>query len=369
MTDVSILIPYAYPHRHLVKYAVASAIRQTVPCAIYTMLDTERRGPGWVRNRLLAKVDTKYTLFLDADDWLEPTCVEDCLNAIQPGHYVYVDWFAEDKHRPATEKAWCGPDTWHVITALIETAHIRAVGGFDQTLPALEDTDFWLKMVTNRFCGIRVPKPLMHYSDRGVRSQPIHKSGRDRDLKDLIIRRYGGKMGCCGEENIIDNSIPVGEPQPGDVEAMALWHGNHIEHGRATGRTYPRMSWPRITWVDPHDIQKSPNLWKAIEKPIEPAHNGNGHTPEPDMKYEGVEGLADALMDAGILEVPIEAYPKPELPLIADEPGNGADGIVAAPLNEPGRLSPAIPLFTPELHDIVPDYRKLVALGKALYAD
>jgi hypothetical protein len=259
-------------------------------------------------------------------------------------------------------KAWCGLETWHVITALIETAHIRAVGGFDQTLPALEDTDFWLKMVTSRYCGIRVPKPLMHYSDRGIRSRPVHKSGRDRYLKDLIIRRYGGKMGCCGAENIIDNSIPVGEAQSGDVEAMALWHGNHVEHGKATGRTYPRMSWPRITWVDPRDIQKSPNLWKPIEKPIEPAHNGDDHTPEPAMKYEGAEGFADALMDAGIIDVPVEEYapdvePYEEQTIITE----------AAPVDGRDMITPEIKLFTPELHDIAPDYAKLVKLGKALY--
>lgn len=365
MSDVTVLIPYAYPHRHLVKYAVASVVRQTVPCKILTMMDTERRGPGWVRNRLLNRVDTKYTLFLDADDWLEPTCVEECLNAIQPGKYVYMDWFADDKPRPAMDKAWCGPDTWHVITALIETAQIRAVQGFDQTLPALEDTDFWLKMVTSGYCGIRVPKPLMHYSDRGIRSRPVHKSGRDRYLKDIIIRRYGGKMGCCGEQNLIDNSIPVGEKQPGDIQAMALWRGNHVEHGKMTGRTYERMSWPRITWVDPRDVRKSPNLWKAVEKPLEDVHNDNGHSPAPipekPMKYEGAEGLADALMDAGIIDAPIEEY-RPEM---FDAPEKD-DGVQAASANA-GRLSPAMPTFEPVTGEIKPDYAKLIELGGALY--
>ena len=84
------------------------------------------------------------------------------------------------------------------------------------------------------------------------------------------------------------------------------------------------------------------------------------------MKYEGAAGLADALIDAGIIDVPIEKYPEPEISTETDEP---MDGMAAAPLNEPGRLSPAIPLFTPELHEIAPDYAKLVKLGKALYED
>lgn len=77
-------------------------------------------------------------------------------------------------------------------------------------------------------------------------------------------------MGCCGGD---DKPVPpVGAQQPGDVLAMALWHGNRSEYGRYTGRHYPRISMPRTAWVDPRDVEKSPELWQRIEhlKPAAP---------------------------------------------------------------------------------------------------
>ena len=96
-------------------------------------------------------------------------------------------------------------------------------------------------------------------------------------------------MGCCGGDEV-DTSIPIGIRQPNDVLAQALWGGNHSEHGRATGRWYPRMGHPRVTWVDPRDVERSPGLWKQItEQP--PSGNGNGlavfdrifHHPSPQV--------------------------------------------------------------------------------------
>lgn len=57
---------------------------------------------------------------------------------------------------------------------------------------------------------------------------------------------------------------PVGIKQDGDVLARALWAGNRKEHGKATGRHYPRMAFPGLTWVDPRDIRVSPHLWQAV---------------------------------------------------------------------------------------------------------
>jgi hypothetical protein len=77
--------------------------------------------------------------------------------------------------------------------------------------------------------------------------------------------RYGGKMGCCGDKTAI--AKPIGEKQPGDVLAMALWHGNRTEFGRVTKRNYPRISYPRTAWVDPRDVTQSPALWQVVQQP------------------------------------------------------------------------------------------------------
>src|SRR4029077_20009185 len=132
-------------------------------------------GPGKLRNEMLKLVKTPFVSFLDADDWIEPTFAEDTLagfERIQRQKYIFVDWFAKDKvietpcitvngvPVPATDqKPYCG-STWHPITSLIPLEWVFAVGGFDETLQADEDTDFYKKLCTTSHCGHRLARAL-----------------------------------------------------------------------------------------------------------------------------------------------------------------------------------------------------------------
>jgi hypothetical protein len=254
-------------------------------------IDREMDGAGFVRNQLLAHVDTPYVVFLDADDWLEPNFIEECLNVIQPGRYVYTDWYQGKERINAPQKAWCN-GTWHVISTMVHTQDARNVGGFDTTLPALEDTDFWLKMVTRRICGLRIAKPLSHYGKEGQRAKRVHEDGSVLKIKNTIMQRYQGAMGCCGDNPGIDISIPVGQKQQGDVLARALWRGNRQEHGRMTGRRYPRMAFPEVTWASPYDIRQSPELWQQVIEPAITDKPRNG---------SGLDGFVEVMRDNGLL--------------------------------------------------------------------
>ena len=75
-------------------------------------------------------------------------------------------------------------------------------------------------------------------------------------------------MGCCDEQQKIKD-YPLGVRQPGDVLVQAKWRGNRSEYGRGTGRAYPRMSFPKKTWVHPRDIDASPHLWQRIVEPMQ----------------------------------------------------------------------------------------------------
>ena len=344
MTDVTVVIPYAPYHDTLVSNAIASVERQTYECEIVAMEDLDKRGPGWVRNRLLTGIDTDLILFLDADDTLEPEAVEMMRRAIAPGHYVYSDWYVDGQPQRAPDKAWCHDGTWHCITALCYTDDILRVGGFDERLPAMEDTDFWLKMNIDGICGIRIPKPLFHYSGHGIRSQPAHKNGQATQLKHLLLQRYGGQtMGCCGQAEI-DLTKPQGVKQAGDVLAMALWSGNHNKRGRATGRRYPRRSYPKVAWLSPHDIKADERNWRFVE---------NGKEEVNEAQFVGVGGFAEAMIAAGVITPP----PAPP------EPGELPSNYKL--LNE----AIAKQVFTPALGEIAPDWDKLVTLGAKLYAD
>jgi hypothetical protein len=349
MSDVTVLIPYAPEHAALMKRATHSAQLQSYPCDVRVMEDTDHRGAGWTRNRLLTQVTTEYVFFLDADDWLEPNCMQRCHSAMPASGYVYTDWYVDNAIRPAPDKVWCKPDTWHLISCLCRTDDVLRVGGFDEHLDALEDTDFWLKMNVDGVCGQRVAAPLVHYSGAGLRSQQARASGRERHIKRLLMQRYGGlPVGCCGQAEI-NQSLPEGEKQPGDVLAMALWSGNHVKRGLRTGRRYPRMSYPRTTWMAQEDVKADSRNWRLVPNtPIQ----SNGQ-PKAAAEYQNVEGFAQAAIDAGMLK------PPPEMPVWEET--------TDLPSNYKLLNGDKLPEFEVPQSEIAPDWVRLVELGAARY--
>lgn len=342
MTDVTVIIPYIPEHDYIVSTAIASVERQTVDTDYVAMEDVDHRGAGWTRNRLLTGITTDYVLFLDADDVLLPDAVEVMRQVIEPGHYVYCDWYTVGKHNRAPENPWCKDGTWHCITSLCYTDDVLRVGGFDEHLEALEDTDFWLKLNQDGICGIHVPRPLFHYTNKGSRSQQAKRVGRDKEIKRLLAQRYGGKLvGCCGQAMALDLS-PQGVKQDGDVLGMALWSGNHVKRGLTTGRRYPRMSYPKVCWISPFDAQKDPRSWRLVQ---------TGQEEVNKAQYVGVGGFAQAMIEAGVIT------PPPPPPKLGDMPPN------YELLN--GHVNKAI--FQPETGEIAPDWETLVRLGAQRY--
>lgn len=284
MPDVTFIIPIGLSHKTVSARAIASVNAQTIPVLMLTMLDIQHQGPGALRNQMLKQVNTEFVTFLDADDWIEETFAEDCLaeyRRIGGGKYIYTDWIdakgmfvrtpcltGPNGHPipvPA-QKPYCG-GTWHPITTLLPTEWVKAVGGFDEQLPAVEDTDFFLKLCTTNHCGHRLDKPLFHYVPNGGRAAAFYQGTEQPRVMAELSKRYEGKMGCCGDDP--KDVKPVGERQPGDVLARMRWHGNRKEHGTITGRMYPRGSFPATAWIDPRDAADMPDLWTVVDRPVD----------------------------------------------------------------------------------------------------
>lgn len=265
---VTVVIPTAPYHTALAERAAASVRNQTVPCVVSVIQDTARRGTGWARNQGLAQVQTPYVVFLDADDEIAPNFVERCLAVRRRYRYIYTDWYvdAEIRHAPDENAAWRN-GAWHTVTTLIPTAFARAVGGFDETLPAAEDTDFYVKLFTAGYCGQRLAEPLFIYGAEGQRGRAfVSNRPLFQRVMDEIKTRYEGKpMGCCGDDAITPVGI-AGEPQAGDVLSEVLWKGNRRERGRVTGRIYPTAGYNSTAWVNEQDVDASPHLWRRVEE-------------------------------------------------------------------------------------------------------
>ena len=268
LAQLTFITAVAGYHAHLIPSVRAQVSHQTVACAHLVIEDHERKGPGAARNAGLARAETPFVAFLDADDQIAPTWAEETLAAFEKGggkRYIYTDHVQDDRVVPAPKCAWVNR-TWHVITALIQTDWARAVGGFDETLPAFEDTDFFMRLAISGYCGARLARPLFLYGAGGQRSARYQNTPVYDAAMRYFSRNYGGrKVGsCCGDPQPGD-LIAIGEHLDGDVMAEATWAGNRPQRGRATGRVYRTGNWKR-TWVDPADVDAQPELWQPVRE-------------------------------------------------------------------------------------------------------
>jgi hypothetical protein len=157
-------------------------------------------------------------------------------------------------------------DGHHLVTTLYPTEAFKALGGFDETLAGGEDLDFYLKSIQAGICGKLCPKPLVHYTANGNRSEAYFANPEYHTTQAAIWQRYGGKQvamsGCCGQPGE-QATIPAGTQLEGDVLAEALWAGIRTEIGHTSGRKYRGGNRSKI-WVAPADIAAAPSLYRPV---------------------------------------------------------------------------------------------------------
>ena len=105
-------------------------------------------------------------------------------------------------------------------------------------------------------------------------------------------------MGCCSSDNNPNGARPaVGKKLVGDVEVVALWQGNMVTGGVASGRRYPRASRPMKLWIDPRDAAMRPDLYRILPQPtvIDPPKAIRRRVKRPRT-------FADMLYAAGVLD-------------------------------------------------------------------
>lgn len=270
----TIFIPFSEAHKPLVQYAYESAINQTVDCSV--IIGASDGTPSLLRN-LAIKATTPFCVFLDADDTIAPDFVEQCLRTYQTGSYIFTSWMQGDRiMRPRACDPYLKHDFgdgrgeiggYHLVTTLYPTAIFKALGGFNNLLPGMEDTDFYMRSQFNGVCGLLCDKPLLHYNGHDeTRSKQFQKLKEYEDIRRQIYHQNGGiqaMAGCCGVFAGGEQANLIGA-QEGDIPAQTLYAPS-TQFGRATGRFYPRPQYMGQTiMVAPQDVEKMPDLFRAV---------------------------------------------------------------------------------------------------------
>lgn len=143
------------------------------------------------RNQGAKEIGTDYIVFLDADDFLCDDYVNVLKENLEPGNVLYqpqtIAWFGDDKFEGRPEFI---PDRNMSISnnLVIGTAVTSRYGvEFDSTLPALEDWDFFLRMIS---LGARVKQvPGMIYYVGINENSRNNPTGDHNKAYQMIMRK------------------------------------------------------------------------------------------------------------------------------------------------------------------------------------
>jgi glycosyltransferase involved in cell wall biosynthesis len=134
----------------------------------------------------IAEQDPEFLVFLDADDWIEPSFVAR-LAGVLPGSVEVSHAYCQERLVGLGTGVWEVPE-WdplllmvtnlHPVTALVRRDCFESVGGFSEDMRGgYEDWDLWLKFAERGWRGVRISEPLFvwrRHSDSTMVMNAIH---------------------------------------------------------------------------------------------------------------------------------------------------------------------------------------------------
>lgn len=136
----------------------ARAWAQALAPAELLVIEQANRGAGAARNRGLAETDTALVAFLDADDEWLPGKLTRSLAVLAEEDYVLVahNYLVDESLIDCQARLRVAGDAFAGLyrrgfiatsTVVARRDALVAAGGFDETLPAGQDFDLWLKVL------------------------------------------------------------------------------------------------------------------------------------------------------------------------------------------------------------------------------
>jgi len=185
---------------------VAEAFRERLP-ALRIVDASGRGGPGHSRNAGAAAATGDALVFCDADDVVAPGWLaamgraltgHDLVSACYDADRLNPPWLVEARGRHQTEGI--NPYTYPPFLPHggggglgVKRSLHEAIGGFDEDLPALEDTDYCWRIQLAGTALTPVPGALVHIRYRPDLSGLLAQTVRFGEYNVLLYRRYRGR--------------------------------------------------------------------------------------------------------------------------------------------------------------------------------
>lgn len=176
--------------------------------SIHRVFNQENRGKNNLLNHLIRKIETEYTVILDADDWLYQEFLTSSLRHLQENRsvnprigFVYSDCIlCNEKGEPlgkgqstAFSRDLLLTHSYIPQTCLVRTEVLRTCLPLDETIRVGTKHHQWKKMCAGGWEGKHISKPLFYYR---MHDRNISEIGRkvlvdeQSDVKDRILYGY-----------------------------------------------------------------------------------------------------------------------------------------------------------------------------------
>jgi len=155
--------------------------------------------PARAKNNGIRLSKGEYIVFLDADDQLFPSYIEECMPVMKTDPKIGMVWtgsllFGDDIKRlengvylpqvktPHTRWSFYATPGGPIGAALIPRKVYDDVGSYDETLVSIEDLDFVIRLLHRHWKAKSISKPLHKYRMHGMND---HKQIMELGLKQL----------------------------------------------------------------------------------------------------------------------------------------------------------------------------------------
>jgi len=166
------------------------------------VIHQENRGLPAARNRGAAAArGAEFLIFLDADDYIEPTFVRDLHAQIVAANDPLVSHaYCQERLIELGTGIWRVPE-WdpllllitnlHPVTTLLRRSVFDEVGGFDESMRSgYEDWEFWIRVMERGWRGVRVREPLFVWRRHSHTTMVMEAVTRHDQLFAQITARH-----------------------------------------------------------------------------------------------------------------------------------------------------------------------------------